>query len=80
MAFYFYHYINSNVANTTQYDNCTDGDVRLVGGNTNNEGNVQICYRNTWGSVCDDYWDSNDGNVLCNELGLQPYGEFIIYI
>uniref|UniRef100_A0A1X7V0V9 SRCR domain-containing protein n=1 Tax=Amphimedon queenslandica TaxID=400682 RepID=A0A1X7V0V9_AMPQE len=60
--------------NTTQYDNCTDGDVRLVGGNTNNEGNVQICYRNTWGSICDDYWDSNDGNVLCNQLGLQPYG------
>ena len=62
------------LANNTQYDNCTDGDIRLIGGGTRNEGNVQICYRNVWGSICDDYWDSNDGNVVCNQLGLQPYG------
>ena len=62
------------LANNTQYDNCTDGNVRLIGGGTRNEGNVQICYRNAWGSICDDNWDSNDGNVVCNQLGLQPNG------
>ena len=63
-----------SLANTTKYVNCTDGDIRLVGGQTTNEGNVQICYSNVWGSVCDDYWDTKDSNVVCRQLGLQPYG------
>ena len=62
------------IVNTTEYSNCSDGDVRLVGGGTKNEGNVQICYRNAWGSVCDDSWDSSDSNVVCRQLGFQPYG------
>ena len=39
-----------------------------------NEGNVQICYNNAWGSVCDNQWDSSDSNVVCYQLGLQPFG------
>ena len=72
--FIFLHFL---IANTTQYSNCTDGDVRLVGGGTNNEGNVQMCYKNTWGSVCDDSWGISDSNVVCRQLGLQPYGKLI---
>ena len=56
------------------YINCSDGDIRLIGGNTDNEGNVQICYNNAWGSVCDDYWGIADSNVVCRQLGFQPYG------
>ena len=62
------------LASATEYVNCTDGDTRLVGGETENEGNVQICYSNAWGSVCDDSWDTSDANVVCHQLGLQPYG------
>ena len=62
------------LANTTEYRNCSDGDVRLIGGNNDNEGNVQICYNNAWGSVCDDNWNVADSNVVCRQLGLQPYG------
>ena len=40
-----------------------------------NEGNVQICYNNAWGSVCDNQWDSSDSNVVCYQLGLQPFGK-----
>uniref|UniRef100_A0A1X7TQF9 SRCR domain-containing protein n=2 Tax=Amphimedon queenslandica TaxID=400682 RepID=A0A1X7TQF9_AMPQE len=60
--------------NNTQYIKCTNGDVRLVGGDIMNEGNVQICYNNAWGSVCDNQWDSSDSNVVCYQLGLQPFG------
>uniref|UniRef100_A0A1X7TYN8 SRCR domain-containing protein n=1 Tax=Amphimedon queenslandica TaxID=400682 RepID=A0A1X7TYN8_AMPQE len=61
------------MSNFTQYVNCTNGDVRLVGGDVMNEGNVQICYNNAWGSVCDNQWDSSDSNVVCYQLGLQPF-------
>ena len=62
------------IANTTVYSNCSNGDVRLVGGSTDNEGNVQICYYNAWGSVCDDNWGRADSNVVCRQHGFQPYG------
>jgi deleted-in-malignant-brain-tumors protein 1 len=62
----------SCMPNTTEYVNCVDGDVRLVGGATHNEGNVQMCYSNAWGSVCDDYWDTRDTNVVCRQLGFKP--------
>ena len=67
--------LNFFPANITQYINCTNGDVRLVGGDIMNEGNVQICYNNAWGSVCDNQWDSSDSNVVCYQLGLQPFGK-----
>ena len=64
------------VANATEYVNCIDGDIRLIGGQAINEGNVQICYRNVWGSVCSNSksWNTKDSNVVCRQLGLQPYG------
>ena len=70
------------IASITEYVNCTDGDIRLVGGTSGNEGNVQICYNNAWGSVCDDSWDTSDTNVVCRQLGLLPYGiyPFIVLI
>lgn len=62
------------IAQTIQYIECTDGEIRLVGSEAQNEGNVQICYNNAWGSVCDDGWDTNDANVVCRQLGFQSYG------
>ena len=54
--------------------NCTDYDIRLVGGNSSLEGRVEMCYENLWGAITySTYsysWDTNDAMVACRQLGL----------
>ncbi|XP_013410517.1 scavenger receptor cysteine-rich domain-containing group B protein-like [Lingula anatina] len=56
-------------------ENCTvpDIQVRLMNFSMDTshlgQGRVEVYYRDTWGTVCDDFFHQNDVTVLCRMLG-----------
>ena len=65
---WFIHYISQTV--------CNNGDIRLVGGTTTNEGRVEVCKNQLWGTICDDFWSSVDARVACGQLGFSRLSRF----
>ena len=48
---------------------CHDGDVRLVGGSRSYKGRAEICFNETWGTICNTGWGTDDSTVTCRQLG-----------
>ena len=57
---------------------CEDGNVVLINGTTpsvgQNEGRVEICFNNTYGTVCDDFWNEQAASVACRSIGRTNIG------
>ena len=49
--------------------NCSHGDIKLTGGKSSNEGDVQICVNGAWGYICDWSWVYSNINIVCRQLG-----------
>ena len=74
----FAFFVFSLSAHDSKYSNCTDGEVRLVGGSTEYEGTVQICLNRAWGTVCDRYgFGYEEAQTVCNALGHTTPGNIV---
>ena len=64
---------------TVTISDCEDGEVLLFNGSHVSpyftEGTVLVCYDNTYGTVCDDFWDELEASVVCKQLKY-GYGMF----
>jgi deleted-in-malignant-brain-tumors protein 1 len=47
----------------------------LVGGATALEGQLEVCINGTWGTVCNDEFDTTAAMVVCRQLGIQESGK-----
>jgi len=74
-------FLSIYTGNDTVPSSCTDGELRLVNGSAPNEGRVEICFNNAWGTVCSRSGISN-GTVIaaCRTLGFAPIGKQFITI
>ena len=55
----------------------TNGQIRLAG-NTNvpQEGRVEYCLNNNWGTICHSSWGTTDAQVACYQLGYPTTGQY----
>lgn len=64
-------YTDGTLYEPTNSSNCTNGDARLVNGDTTLKGRVEICYNGEWLSVCN--IPLSAASVICKQLGYSQY-------
>ena len=55
---------------------CTENSVQLVSGLDRNAGRVEVCVLETWRTVCDRSWTSEDASVVCRQLGFSRWSKY----
>ena len=55
---------------------CKDGDLKLVGGISENEGRLEVCFDQRWGTINGDGWTHTDTQVACRQLGYSTSGTY----
>ncbi|XP_058857621.1 scavenger receptor cysteine-rich domain-containing group B protein-like [Acipenser ruthenus] len=61
---------------TPQRNGHGEGSIRLVGGADTCQGRVEVFYRGSWGTVCDDDWGMRDASVVCRQIDCGPALDF----
>lgn len=59
---------------TTQALQCQEDALRLTGGSTINQGRVEICVNEIWGTICATYWGQPEATATCRQLGFSENG------
>ena len=58
---------------------CMDGEVRLIGGVSEREERVKMCYNGEWRAVCaNNGWDESAANIVCSQLANNKSSEFSV--
>ena len=56
---------------------CVENEIRLVGGAKDSQGRVEICKSEAWNTICDIQWTSQEGTVLCKQLGYSGFSKYL---
>ncbi|XP_060064613.1 deleted in malignant brain tumors 1 protein-like [Ylistrum balloti] len=48
---------------------CNFLDIRLTNGTSDNNGRVEVYHGESWGTICDDGWNTDASRVVCRQLG-----------
>jgi hypothetical protein len=63
---------------------CHDGDVRLVNGSGPHEGRVEVCFNETWGTICSYIhrwnWNTTQADIVCQQLGYSGAGMILLLL
>ena len=58
---------------------CEDGQLRLVDGDTELEGRVEVCINRAWGTVCSTGFSEDEAEVVCSQIGVLYNGEGVLF-
>ena len=60
---------------------CQDGEIRLVGGPSESEGAVEVCFDHVWGNIAESGWSEKDASLICKLLNFLEEGKLnLIFI
>ena len=51
------------------FTECSNGAVRLVGGQSSNEGRLEYCYYGAWTQLCNQDFHIEEAVAACRQLG-----------
>ena len=72
--------LNIDTGMSTVTGNCSDGEVRLVGGGNSTLGRVEVCLNDAWGTVCNTRFGTREAQVICRQLNFPTDGNLLINV